>query len=144
MANGRVAFKFAAGFAVFATVFSSTASAATTAVGAVDPLVSLSVFGTSSSRAAVCAAGTAAAATAAAGAAAAAQAPAPGCVLPVMDAAPVAVQTVEPVVLAPVAPVSAGFSALPLLLGLAASAFLVAYLMSAKSDGSGDLTPVSP
>ena len=72
----------------FVAISMLAGSAASAAPRTVDPLVALSVFGTSESRAAVCAAG--AQAAAAAGAAMAAQAATgqAGCVLPVMDAAP--------------------------------------------------------
>jgi hypothetical protein len=124
------------------------ASAASAAPRTVDPLVALSVFGTSESRAAVCAAG--AQAAAAAGAALAAQA-APGqagCVLPVMDAAPPPVVTEAappPPAVAPVA-VAGGSSigALPLLVGLAAIvAFAAIVLKHDDSDGEINL-PISP
>ena len=67
---------------------SSIASAAPAVSGPTNPLVTLSVFGSAQSRAALCAAGSAA--VAAAGTASAAQAaqPAPGCVLPIADTAP--------------------------------------------------------
>ena len=64
MAHGSNVFKFGAAFAAFGMVLGSTAHAAPSSLGGVDPLVSLSAFGTSSSRAAVCASGTAAADTA--------------------------------------------------------------------------------
>jgi hypothetical protein len=125
------------------------ASAVSAAPRTVDPLVALSVFGTSESRAAVCAAG--AQAAAAAGAALAAQAaPGQGCVLPVMDATPPPVVTEAgppppPAGVAPVA-VAGGSSigALPLLLGLAAIvAFAAIVLKNNDSDGEINL-PISP
>jgi hypothetical protein len=64
MAHGSNVFKFGAAFAAFGMVLGSAAHAAPSSLGGVDPLVSLSAFGTSSSRAAVCAGGTAAADTA--------------------------------------------------------------------------------
>jgi len=125
------------------------ASAASAAPRTVDPLVALSVFGTSESRAAVCAAG--AQAAAAAGAALAAQA-APGqagCVLPVMDAAPPPVVTeAAPPPPAAVAPVAVGgggtIGALPLLVGLAAIVAIAAVVLKHKeTDGEINL-PISP
>ncbi len=131
MGHDGKAFKFGAAFAAFAMLISSTAHAAPSAFGTVDPLVSLSVFGTSSSRAAVCAAGASAAATA--GAAAAVQAPpGAGCVLPVLDAAPVAQ---APVV--GVEPVRRGLGIVPILLGAAALAGL-AYLLLDDDDDDDD------
>ena len=124
------------------------ASAASAAPRTVDPLVALSVFGTSESRAAVCAAG--AQAAAAAGAALAAQA-APGqagCVLPVMDAAPPppVVTEVTPPPPPAVAPVAVGgtIGALPLLVGLAAIVAIAAVVLKHKdTDGEINL-PISP
>ena len=125
------------------------ASAASAAPRTVDPLVALSVFGTSESRAAVCAAG--AQAAAAAGAALAAQA-APGqagCVLPVMDAAPPPVVTeAAPPPPAAVAPVAVGgggtIGALPLLVGLPAIVAIAAVVLKHKdTDGEINL-PISP
>lgn len=144
MDNGSKAFKFGAAFAAFGMVLSSTAHAAPSGFTTVDPLLSLSVFGTSSSRAAVCAAGAAsAAATAAAAAAAAAQpGPGPGCVLPVLDPVPPpVVQT--PVAVQPVA-VGGGFSpgALLPMLGILALGALAVFLLD---DGDDDIrNPVSP
>ena len=120
-------------------------SAATAAPRTVDPLVALSVLGTSESRAAVCAAG-AAQAAAAAGAAVAAQAGSPGCVLPVVDAAPL-----PPVAEAPPPPLAAapvvtggGIGALPLLIGLAAIVAIAAVVLK-HSDSDGEINlPISP
>ena len=125
------------------------ASAASAAPRTVDPLVALSVFGTSESRAAVCAAG--AQAAAAAGAALAAQAaPGQGCVLPVMDAVtpPVVTEAAPPPPPAAVAPVAvaggSSIGALPLLVGLAAIvAFAAIVLKNNDSDGEINL-PISP
>ena len=144
--NSRV-FKFSASFAALGMVMSSTAYAAPARVSAIDPLVSVSAFGTASSRAAVCAAGAQAAANAAvAGAAAATTAAAqpgaaPGCVLPVVDVVPAPVVAVPPVV--PVA-TTGGIGTLPLLLGLVALAGLAAALLGDGDDAEGDLSPVSP
>ena len=124
------------------------ASAASAAPRTVDPLVALSVFGTTESRAAVCAAG--AQAAAAAGAALAAQA-APGqtgCVLPVMDAAPPPVVTEAAPPPAAVAPVAVGgggtIGALPLLVGLAAIVAIAAVVLK-HNDRNGEINlPISP
>jgi hypothetical protein len=124
------------------------ASAASAAPRTVDPLVALSVFGTSESRAAVCAAG--AQAAAAAGAALAAQA-APGqtgCVLPVVDAAPPPVVTETAPPLPPAGPVAvaggSSIGALPLLLGLAAIVAIAAIVLK-HNDRSGEINlPISP
>ena len=130
---------------VAASMLASTAASA--APRTVDPLVALSVFGTSESRAAVCAAG--AQAAAAAGAAVAAQAGAgqTGCVLPVMDAAPPPVVTEAappPAAYAPAAVAGGGVGALPLLLGLAAIvAFAAVVIKHSDSDGEINL-PISP
>lgn len=138
--------KYTTAFVAISMLGASTASAAPRTV---DPLVALSVFGTSESRAAVCAAG--AQAAAAAGAALAAQA-APGqagCVLPVMDAAPPPVVTEAPppppAAVAPVA-VAGGSSigALPLLLGLAAIVAIAAVVLK-HNDRDGQINlPISP
>jgi hypothetical protein len=131
-----------AGFAAVSLVASSAAAAAPRSI---DPLVALSVFGTSESRAAVCAAG-AAQAAAAAGAAAAQAAAGPGCVLPVVDAAAAPPVVTEPAPAMAVAPaaVGGGIGALPLLLGLAAIAGIAAVLlMNDDSDGEINL-PISP
>ena len=136
--------KFTTAFVAISMIGASAASAAPRTV---DPLVALSVFGTSESRAAVCAAG----AAAAAGAALATQA-APGqagCVLPVMDAAPppVVTEAVPPPPPAAIAPVAAGGSsigALPLLLGLAAIVAIAAVVLK-QNDSDGEINlPISP
>jgi hypothetical protein len=124
MIRQGLARSLAAGVAAFAVLTSSVASAAPTTVRTVDPLVALSVFGSSASRAALCTAG---AAAVAAGAAKSAQA-APGCVLPVTDAPPpAAVSEVPPPVEAAPAPVveSVQLGMLPFLVALAAFAGLV-------------------
>jgi hypothetical protein len=102
---------------------SSIASAAPAVSGPSNPLVTLSVFGSAQSRAALCAAGSAAAAAAAAGTAIAAQAaaPAPGCVLPIADAAPPPVESTALPEMAPPAPAVAAAGApnlWPILVGL--------------------------
>ena len=104
----------------------------------VDPLVSLSVFGTAQSRAAVCAAGASAAAAGAA--VAAAQAAPQGCVLPVTTPPPVPVVQ-EPVAVAPVAG-GLGIGTVPLVLGLLALLGLGYLLLDDDDDDDDD--PVSP
>jgi len=118
---------------------------ASAAAPRIDPLVSLSALGTAQSRAAVCAAGASAAAAGAAtaGAASVAQSPAPGCVLPVTDPAPVAAAPPAPLV-APAAAAPKGIGTLPLLLGLAAIVAAAALILSKDGDDGGDLTPISP
>ena len=131
--------------AAFAAVSLLASTAAAAAPRTVDPLVALSVFGTSESRAAVCAAG-AAQAAAAAGAAAAQAAAGPGCVLPVMDAVapPVVSETAPPMAVAPAA-VGGGVGALPLLLGLAAVAVLAAIVLKHSDEDDGEINlPISP
>ena len=132
MSRGIRAFVLAAGAAA---LLSGQAVAATSAPR-LDPLVSLSVFGTAQSRAAVCAS------SLAAGAAAAAQAPAPGCVLPVTTPppAPPPVTEAPP---PPPPPPGTGIGIWPLLLGLAAIIGVAALILS-SDDGDGDLEPVSP
>ena len=129
-----------AGAAAFLAAQPAMASA-TVAKAGVDPLVTLSVFGTAQSRAAVCAGSVAATAAASA---ATVQGPAPNCVLPVT--APAAVAPVGEAVPPPVVPVAAGpgIGTLPLLLGLAAIIGIAALLLSSGGDGDGDITPISP
>lgn len=104
----------------------------------ISPLVALSALGSDASRAALCGASAAAAAGAAV-----IQGAAPGCVLPVMDAAPVAIDTMPPppVPPPPVAPAGGGFAISPLLLALAgiAAAALAYYLL--KKDKDEDESP---
>ena len=138
MSRGIRTIMLTAGAAALLAAQPATASAATTAPR-VDPLVTLSVFGTAQSRAAVCAGSTAAAAAAAT----AMQSPAPGCVFPVTAAPPPpAVGQAVPPPMAPVA--GPGIGTLPLLLGLAAIVGLAALLLSSGDDGDGDITPISP
>ena len=135
--------KFAAAFAAAGLFASSAASAAPMTLGAIDPLVAVSVLGTASSQAAVCAAG--ASAAAAAGAAAAAQGNA-NCVLPVTDVPPPAqVAEMPPPSYIPAAPLATGggFGVLPLLLGLAAVAGGLALILGGDGDDSIQV-PVSP
>ena len=104
-------------------IFSSTgaiAAAAPSATTQADPWAVLSVMSGGASAAAVCGA--------AAAAAAAAVQPAGGCVLPQVDAAPVAAQPgpPQPIPVPPVEAASSGLGISPLLLGLAAIAAGVA------------------
>jgi hypothetical protein len=139
--------RYTTAFVAISMLASSAATAAPAIPRTVDPLVALSVFGTSESRAAVCAAG--AQAAAAAGAALTAQAaPAqPGCVLPVVDAPPPPVVTEAvppPPAVAPVAPPGGGIGALPLLLGLAAIVAIAAIVLK-HDDEDGEINlPISP
>jgi hypothetical protein len=140
VASGR---NFTAAFAVASLMVGSAASAAPRSI---DPLVALSVFGTSESRSAVCAAG-AAQAAAAAGAAMAQAAGTPGCVLPVVDAVPPPVVTEAPpppaAAVAPAA-VGGGIGALPLLVGLAAIVAIAAVVLK-HNDSDGEINlPISP
>jgi len=101
---------------------SSLASAAPAVTGPTSPLVTLSVFGSAQSRAALCAAGSAAAAATASASAAQAGQAAPGCVLPIADpAAPPPVESTvlpETVPAAPYTTAAAAPNLLPLLVGL--------------------------
>jgi hypothetical protein len=120
------------------------ATAATTPAPAptsVAPVVALSLLGSDTSRAALCgtagaaavgAAGVATAATATAG-----QTPAPGCVLPAVDAPPPVVTTVEPV------PVRGSGLVGPLLAGLAGLAFALAIITLLDDDDESG-APLSP
>jgi len=123
-------------------LWSQAASAATPILQAqVDPLVALSALSTAGSAGAVCAGATGAAA--AAGQAAVAGAPG-GCVLPVPEAAapppaPEAGPLPPPPSLA-----AAGFNVLPLLLGLAAVAAVIAVVALGHNHANGNLQPVSP
>lgn len=142
MSCGSKAFRSGVAFGAAAMLLSSTAQAAPSAYGAVDPLISLSVFGTSSSRAAVCAAGASAAAMAGAAAATAAAVQAPpgtGCVLPVLDPMPPPmVQT--PVGVAPMA-AGPGLSALFPLLAVAALGGLAVLLLDGNDREGPPLSP---
>ena len=130
--------RYTAAFIAASMLASSAASAAPRTI---DPLVALSVFGTAESQAAVCAAGSAAAA---AGAAVAAQGAQPGCVLPVVDAAPppVVTEAPPPMVVEPVA--TGGIGILPLLLGLAALAAAAVLLLGDDEDDDEIQLPISP
>lgn len=144
MTHGK-AFHLGAAVAAFGMVLSSTAHAAPTSLGTADPLVSLSLFGTSSSRAAVCAASTAAATGAAAAATTAAAQPAmrPGCVLPVLGNAPPppVVEAIPPVGVVPVASGGGLGSLLPLAAIAALAALGVWYLESKDDEGPPPLSP---
>jgi hypothetical protein len=81
----------------------------------------------------------------AAAVAAAAQSAAPGCVLPAVDAAPVAQTTPPPtpVPVPPVEPIGGGFGFDPLLLalGVLAAGALVYFLLNRDKDDDEDATP---
>ena len=126
---------------VAASLLAGSASAA--APRSVDPLVALSVLGTSESYAAICAVGAAQAASTAATAATQGAAPG-GCVLPVVDAAPppVVTEAVPPPVVA-AAPVATAGSVFPLLLGLAA-VVVAAVVISHKTSNGEIILPISP
>ena len=132
----------AAGAAALLSAQAAYAAPMMSRSAAIDPLVSLSVFGTAQSRSAVCAAGASAAAAGAA--TAAAQTAPPGCVLPVAE--PVAAPPVSQAVPPPIAPAprgGLGIGTLPLLIGLAALLGLGAWLIL-DDDDDDDLIPISP
>lgn len=132
--------------AAFAAASLMVGSAASAAPRSIDPLVALSVFGTSESRSAVCAAGAAQAAAAAGAAMAQAAGTQPGCVLPVVDAAPPVVTEAPPPPAAAMAPaaVGGGIGALPLLVGLAAIVAIAAVVLK-HNDSDGEINlPISP
>jgi len=104
----------------------------------VDPLVSLSALGSVASRTAVCAGSTASMAAASA----AMQTVAPGCVLPVTAPPPPAPVTAAVAPVPGPAPKSIGW--LPILLGAAALAGIIALILASDDNGHGDNTPVSP
>ena len=136
--------KLAAAFVATAILGGSAAAAAPAAAPrTVDPLVVVSVFGTSQSVAAVCA-GSSAAATAGASTAAATEGPGPGCVLPVVDAPPPPIVEAVPEAVSPLPLTSGGIAALPLLAGLAAIVGLAAiFLVHDNPNGVINL-PISP
>lgn len=130
--------KFSGALVAFALITSSTgavaASTPASQPSSISPLVALSALASDSSRIALCGA-----AAAAAAGAAAAQGATPGCVLPVVDAAPPPVVEAlppPPVAPPPVAPLaSEGFGISPLLLGLVAVAAAVGlYFLLRKKD----------
>jgi hypothetical protein len=106
----------------------------------VDPLVSLSALAGAASRTAVCAGSTASVAAAASTAAQAG--PTGTCLLPLGAAPPPPVPVTEAV--APIGPAPKSIGILPILLGAAALAGLIALILSSDDDGNGDNTPVSP
>ena len=105
----------------------------------VNPLATISIFGSPAAATALCGNN---AALAAAGAAAA-QAPAPGCVLPVVDPAPVPVVSEAAPVPPPLPPAAGGIGLLPILLGVAGIIGL-ALLIASGGDDEDDDVPVSP
>lgn len=116
------------------------ARAAVSAPMSINPFVALSAYGTMQSRNAVCATAVGSAAVAAA----AQGAPAPGCVLPVVDpAVPVVAETAPVGVPVAAVPVAAGFGLGigALLAGLVAVAGIAAVLLSGNDDGT---LPISP
>jgi hypothetical protein len=124
-------------FAASAMLFSSTGAVAASAPVTqteVSPWAVLSVM--NGGAAAIAACGAAASAATAAAAAAAAQ-PAPGCVLPQVDTAPVA-EVVPPVV--PVA-AAGGLGISPLLLGLAALAAGIGLYFAVKNNHNKSNSP---
>ena len=132
---------------------SSMASAAPAVSAPSDPMVTLSLFGSAQSRAALCAAGSAAAAAAGSAAAAQASQAAPGCVLPIADAAPT--PPVESTALPEMAPPAPAVAAAgppnlwPLLVGLGLFSAAFFLLDDSLLDGGIDfvfppLTPGSP
>jgi hypothetical protein len=120
-------------------LLSSTAAVASapTPVQQIDPWAALSVLTGGAPAAAICGAAAAAAATA--------QAPA-GCVLPVVDAPPTPVQTVEAVPVPP-PPVAVGGGISPLFLALGAIITGVAIYLLVNNHGQntvGATVPISP
>ena len=115
-------------------LFSSTGAVAATAAAPAyqpDPWAVLSVMSGGASAVAVCGA---------AAAAAAAQAPGAGCVLPQVDAAPIAAQSAppQPIPVPPVEAVGGGFGVSPLLLGLVALAAGVGLYFALRHHGHGN------
>ena len=133
----------------FSMVASSSMAQASQTLGAasgtIHPWAALSALGTQASKASACGTAAAAAAQIAGAAAAAAQAaPAtPGCVLPVVDAAPPVVAP-EPAPVLPAVAEGGGLGFSPLLLGLGALALggLVYLLLSDDDDDEDE--PLSP
>lgn len=113
---------------------SFASAAASSAPAQISPMVALSIFGSQASAAALCGS----AATAAASSSAAAQAPVGGCVLPVVDAPP----PLPVAEAAPILPPPGGIGILPILLGLAGIAALIALIASQK-NGNDNNPPVS-
>ena len=123
----------------------SAASAAPVAsYSSLSPTVALSLFGSSESLVAVCGMGASLAAGTAAAATVAQASPAHGCVLPVLDAVPVAVAPPIPVA-APIAFVPAGYSISPLLLGLGAIAVGVGlFALFQRDNGNNGIVFTPP
>ena len=107
-------------------------------IRSVDPLVSLSALASVASRTAVCAGSVAAAAASAA----AQPGPTGTCLLPLT--APPPVPVTEAVAPPPPGPAPKSIGALPIILGLAALAGLIALILLSDDDGNGDNTPISP
>ena len=115
---------------------STTAVAASRAAPqAVNPLATISIFGSPAAATALC--GNAAIVVAGA---AAAQAPAAGCVLPVVDPAPPP-PIAEPVALPPppLPPAAGGIGLLPILLGVAGLIGLALLIASGDDDDDDDV-----
>ena len=132
----------ALGLSFVLAAYPTMGTAATHAPAPVNPFAVMSVFGSPASAAALCGSATPAAA---AGVAAAAQAPAPGCVLPVVEAVAPMSQAYPPQ--APMAAVgnNAIWPALLVISGLAASALLFALAFDDDDDDSDfEPAPVSP
>ena len=136
----------AAAAATLSLMTSSVASAAPITAKTVDPLVALSILGSSASQAALCASG----AVTVAGSAAAAQAQT-GCVLPVVDTTPItppaAVSDVPPPVMAEPVAVGPGPNLLPLFLvlaGMTAAFFLLDDVILGDDDDDDIEFDVSP
>nr|WP_294170934.1 hypothetical protein [uncultured Sphingomonas sp.] len=134
-----VALGLASPAAAASRTLSAAAPAASTQPAPLSPWVVLSALGSSSSSAAICASA-AAASSAVQGAAT------PGCVLPAVDAPPPIAQapqgTPVPVAAGPAA--AAGFSILPLLLGLAGAAAIAALLLTGGPDEDEiDVEPIT-
>lgn len=132
--------RFSGALVAFALCTSSTGALATSthiAQPSISPMVALSALASDASRTALCGA-----AAAVAAGAAVAQGATPGCVLPVVDAAPPPMADVlppPPVAPPPVAPLaSEGMGISPLLLGLVAVAAAVGlyFLLKKKSTSS--------
>lgn len=121
----------AAGAAAFLSAQAAYAAPTPTSVSGLDPLVSLSVLGTQQSRAAVCSAATPSAACNISASMVPASATAAS-----MAASAAAAQDAPP-------PPKA-FGIWPALLGLAVLIAIVVAITQGGSNGSGDLTPVSP
>lgn len=153
MKNEPKTSKIVAALAAASLFVGSSASAASTQIQTLDPLMAVSIFGTSGSQAAACAASTSATSVAGAAASAAADtvssasttddqaAPRPGCVLPV-ESAPVAPAAQAPAMVAPTM-ATGGPNMLPLLIGLAAVVGGLALLLG-NSSGDEVTVPVSP